>query len=52
MTNKKVILWLPEVLENVDLGVLERWSIEKKDIRPLAIAPTLQHSNAPELIEI
>jgi hypothetical protein len=24
----------------------------KKDIKPLAITPTLQYSNAPELIEI
>ncbi len=52
MTSKKVILRLSEVLESVDLGVLEYWSIEKKDIKPLAITSTLHYSNAPELIEI
>jgi hypothetical protein len=30
---------------------MEYWSIEKKDIKPLAITPTLHYSNAPELIE-
>jgi hypothetical protein len=43
---------LPEVLESVDLGVMEYWSVEKKDIKPLAITPTLQYSNAPKLIDI
>ena len=52
MTNEKVILRLPEVFESVDLGVMEYWSIEKKDIEPLAITPTLQYSNAPKLNEI
>jgi hypothetical protein len=28
------------------------WSIEKKDIKPLAITPTLHYSNTPKLIEI
>jgi hypothetical protein len=32
--------------------ILEYWSIEKKDIMPLAITPTLHYSNALELIEI
>jgi hypothetical protein len=33
---------------------LEYWSdgVLKKDVKPLAITPTLQYSNAPELIEI
>jgi hypothetical protein len=31
---------------------MEYWSIEKKDIKPLAITPILQYSNASELIEI
>ncbi len=31
---------------------MEYWSVEKKDINPLAITPTLQYSNAPILIEI
>ncbi len=31
---------------------MESWSVEKKDIIPLAITPTLQYSNAPKLIEI
>ena len=31
---------------------MEYWSIEKKDINPLAITPTLQYSNTPKLIEI
>jgi hypothetical protein len=31
---------------------MEYWSVEKKDITPLAIAPTLQYSNTPKLIGI
>jgi hypothetical protein len=31
---------------------MEYWSIEKKDIKPLAITPTRQYSNAPKLNEI
>jgi len=31
---------------------MEYWSVEKKDINPLAITPTLQYSNTPKLIEI
>ncbi len=31
---------------------MEYWSVEKKDIHPLAITPTLQYSNAPKLIGI
>jgi hypothetical protein len=32
----------------------EHWSdgVLKKDIKPLAITPTLQHSNIPKIIEI
>ena len=30
---------------------MEYWSIEK-DIKPLAITPTLQYSNTPKLVEI
>jgi len=30
---------------------MEYWSVEKKDINPLAITPTLQYSNTPKLIE-
>jgi hypothetical protein len=33
-------------------GVMEYWSIEKKNIKPLTITPTLQHSSTPKLIEI
>ena len=29
---------------------MEHWSVEKKDIKPLAIIPTLQYSNAPNFI--
>jgi len=29
---------------------MEYWSVEKKDIKPLAITPTLQYSNAPNFI--
>jgi hypothetical protein len=31
---------------------MECWSVEKKDINPLAITQTLQYSNTPKLIEI
>jgi hypothetical protein len=33
MTNKKIILRLPGVLESVDFGVMEYWSNEKEDIK-------------------
>jgi hypothetical protein len=33
-------------------GVLECWSIVRKDIEPAAITPSLQYSNTPSLIEI
>jgi hypothetical protein len=33
------------------IGVMEYWSIGKKDIKPLAITPSLQYSNTPKLIE-
>jgi len=37
-------------LERLDRGVLESWSIGvlKKDVNPLAIAPSLQYSNTPK----
>jgi hypothetical protein len=28
---------------------MEYWSVEKKDINPLGITPTLQHSKTPKL---
>jgi len=52
MINKKVILRLPRVLENLGTGVMEYWSVDKKGINPLTITPTLQYSNTPKLIEI
>jgi hypothetical protein len=42
---------LPKVLESLGLGVLEYWSVEKKDINPLVIAPILQYSNTPKLLK-
>jgi hypothetical protein len=30
---------------------MEYWSVEKRDINPLVISPTLQYSNTPKLIE-
>jgi hypothetical protein len=30
---------------------MEYWSVEKKDINPLAVTPTLQNSNNPKLTE-
>ena len=44
MTNKKVILRLSKVLESLGPGVLEHWSVEKKDINPFGITPSLQYS--------
>jgi hypothetical protein len=43
---------LPKVLDSFSPGVMEYWSVEKKDITPLVITPTLQYSNTPKLIEI
>jgi len=31
---------------------MEYWSVEKKDVNPLAITPTLQYSNTPKFMEI
>ena len=31
---------------------MEYWSVEYKDINPLAISPPLQYSKTPKLIEI
>ena len=31
---------------------MEYWSVEKRDINPFVITPTLQYSNSPKLIEI
>ena len=31
---------------------MDYWSVEKKDVNPLAITPTLQYSNNPNLMEI
>ena len=45
-TIAKEIRGLPKVLENFAFGVL------KNDPNPLAITPTLLHSNAPKLNEI
>jgi hypothetical protein len=39
-----VIFRLPKVLESLGPGVLAYWSVEKKDINPLASTPTLQYS--------
>ena len=43
---------MPKVLERLGLGVMEYWSVEKKDITHFVITPTLQYSNTPKLIEI
>ena len=39
------------ILEYWSDAVLEYWSIGKNDTKPLAITPTLQYSNTPNLIE-
>jgi hypothetical protein len=31
---------------------MEYWRVGKKDVNPLAITPTLQYSNTPNLMEI
>jgi hypothetical protein len=33
-------------------GVMEYWSVEKKDINPFVITPILQYSNSTKLVEI
>jgi len=43
---------LPNVLAILGLGVMEYWSVEKKDISPFVTAPILQYSKNPKLIEI
>ena len=52
MTNKKVNQRLPKFLESLGTGVMAYWSVEKKDVHPFVITPTLQYSNTPKLIEI
>jgi len=44
MNDKKVISGLPKVLENLVVGVLKCWSIEKKISN---LYPLLQHSTTP-----
>jgi hypothetical protein len=41
---------LPKVLESLGLGVMEYWSVEKKDINLFVITPILQYSSTPELL--
>ena len=54
---------MPKVLESLGLGVMEYWSVEKKDIHPFVITPVLQpvapkshlsvtKGDTPKLIEI
>jgi hypothetical protein len=33
-------------------GVMEYWSVEKKDINTLAITPKLQYSNTPKFVSV
>jgi hypothetical protein len=35
---------MPKVLESLGLGVMEYWSVEKKDIHPFVITPVRQYS--------
>jgi hypothetical protein len=42
---------LPKVFEILGPGVMEYWSVEKKDIKPFLITPTLQYSNTPKVNE-
>jgi len=34
---------LPKVLESLSTGVMEYWSVEKRDINPFVITPVLQY---------
>jgi hypothetical protein len=43
---------LLKILESLGPGVMEYWSVEKKDINPFVITPTLQYSNTLKLIKI
>jgi len=43
---------LPKFLKSLGPGVMEYWSVEKKDVNPFVITPTLQYSNIPELMKI
>jgi len=52
MINKKIILRVPKVLESLGHGEMQYWSVEKKDINPLANTPVLHYSSAPKLNEI
>jgi hypothetical protein len=52
MTNIKEIYMLPKVFERLGPGVMEYWSVEKNDINPFVITPTLHYSNTPKLIGI
>jgi hypothetical protein len=52
MTNKKVILRMPKVLESLSPGVMAYWRVDKKAIDPLAVTPAHQYANIPKLIEI
>jgi hypothetical protein len=43
---------LLKVIENPAAGVMENWSVGKKDIYIFVITPTLQYANTSKLIEI
>jgi hypothetical protein len=38
---------LPKILESLGLGVMEYWSVEKKDLYPFVNNPSLQYSIPP-----
>ena len=43
---------MPNAFGSFGTGVMEYWSVEKKDVNPIAITPTLQYSNTPKLVEL
>ena len=44
--------WILTEIRFWSTGVMEYWSVEKKDINPLAITPKLQYSNTPIFVNV
>jgi hypothetical protein len=47
-----VILSYPKALKGLGYGVMEYWSVDKKDNYPSPITPALHYSSTPEIVAV
>jgi hypothetical protein len=47
-----VILSYPKDFKGLGSGVMEYWSVDKKDIDPSPISPALHYSSTPEIVAV